>query len=106
MIFPFDFRKPLLGALMAFLPVAAAAQPLTPAPEASTGRTAKHGEAAKYMVAAANPLAAEAGREILRRAAAPSMRRSRSSSSSTWSSRRAPASAAAPSWSTGTPAPA
>ena len=25
MIFPFDFRKPLFGALMAFLPVAAAA---------------------------------------------------------------------------------
>ena len=67
MIFPFDFRKPLLGALMAFLPVAAAAQTLAPAPEASTGRTAKTaGEATKYMVAAANPLAAEAGREMLR----------------------------------------
>lgn len=38
-----------------------------PAPEAATGRLAKQrGEAARYMVAAANPLAAEAGREILR----------------------------------------
>src|SRR5215207_10568634 len=67
MIFPFDFRKPLFGALMAFLPVAAAAQTLTPAPEVSSGRTAKTtSEAAKYMVAAADSLAAEAGREILR----------------------------------------
>src|SRR5829696_6972236 len=67
MIFPFDFRKPLFGALMAFLSVAAAAQTLTPAPEVSSGRTAKTtSEAAKYMVAAADSLAAEAGREILR----------------------------------------
>src|SRR4051812_37522890 len=43
------------------------AQQLAPAPEASTGRTAKSlGTAQKYMVAAANPLAAEAGREMLR----------------------------------------
>src|SRR5215213_5520024 len=43
------------------------AQQLAPAPEASTGRTAKSlGTARKYMVAAANPLAAEAGREMLR----------------------------------------
>src|SRR5215204_1576202 len=45
----------------------ALAQQLAPAPEASTGRTAKSlGTAQKYMVAAANPLAAEAGREMLR----------------------------------------
>ena len=45
----------------------ALAQQLAPAPEASTGRTAKSlGTARKYMVAAANPLAAEAGREMLR----------------------------------------
>ncbi len=38
-----------------------------PAPEAATGRLAKQaGDAKRYMVAAANPLAAEAGREILR----------------------------------------
>lgn len=43
------------------------AQTLAPAPEAPTGRTAKAlGQATKHMVAAANPLAAEAGREILR----------------------------------------
>lgn len=43
------------------------AQTAAPAPEAATGRTAKvRGEAARSMVAAANPLAAEAGREILR----------------------------------------
>jgi gamma-glutamyltranspeptidase/glutathione hydrolase len=45
----------------------ASAQQLAPAPEASTGRIAKSvGTARKYMVAAANPLAAEAGREMLR----------------------------------------
>lgn len=38
-----------------------------PAPEASTGRRAAiQGEAGRHMVAAANPLAAQAGREILR----------------------------------------
>ncbi|HEX8167587.1 MAG TPA: gamma-glutamyltransferase [Beijerinckiaceae bacterium] len=43
------------------------AQPLAPAPESSTGRNVRAlGAAQKYMVAAANPLAAEAGREILR----------------------------------------
>jgi gamma-glutamyltranspeptidase/glutathione hydrolase len=42
------------------------AQTLAPAPEAPTSRTAKSaGTAAKDMVAAANPLAAEAGRQIL-----------------------------------------
>lgn len=40
---------------------------LAPAPEAATGRTAKTlGLTRKYMAAAANPLATEAGREILR----------------------------------------
>lgn len=43
------------------------AQALAPAPEAATGRTAKtHGTAQRFMVAAANPLAASAGRDILR----------------------------------------
>src|SRR4051794_35563516 len=42
------------------------AQQLAPSPEAPTGRTAKSiGTATKDMVAAANPLAAQAGREIL-----------------------------------------
>jgi gamma-glutamyltranspeptidase/glutathione hydrolase len=40
----------------------------TPPPEAATGRTAQHASLARHtMVAAANPLAAAAGREILRR---------------------------------------
>jgi len=40
---------------------------LAPAPEGATGRAAKsRGEATRYMVAAANPLAAAAGREMLR----------------------------------------
>jgi gamma-glutamyltranspeptidase/glutathione hydrolase len=43
------------------------AQTLAPAPEGSTGRIAKtSGTAQRHMVAAANPLAASAGREILR----------------------------------------
>jgi gamma-glutamyltranspeptidase / glutathione hydrolase len=43
------------------------AQLLPPAPEQATGRAAHaQGISTKYMVAAANPLAAEAGREILR----------------------------------------
>lgn len=42
------------------------AQPLAPAPEAPTGRAARStATATKDMVAAANPLAAQAGREIL-----------------------------------------
>ncbi|HEV7261316.1 MAG TPA: gamma-glutamyltransferase [Bosea sp. (in: a-proteobacteria)] len=45
----------------------AGAQALAPAPEAATGRTAKtYGTAQRFMVAAANPLAASAGRDILR----------------------------------------
>src|SRR3954470_9426393 len=57
-----------LGLLLAPLSFSAAhAQDLAPAPEPSTGRTVHAlGTATKYMVAAANPLAAEAGREILR----------------------------------------
>lgn len=45
----------------------ALAQPLAPAPEAGTGRTAKvETTARRFMAAAANPLAATAGRDILR----------------------------------------
>jgi gamma-glutamyltranspeptidase / glutathione hydrolase len=54
--------------LLASLPLSAPAfaQALAPAPEAPTGRTFKPvGTATKDMVAAANPLAAQAGREIL-----------------------------------------
>lgn len=43
------------------------AQPLAPAPEAGTGRIAKaESTAQQFMAAAANPLAAAAGRDILR----------------------------------------
>ncbi|UVF19023.1 gamma-glutamyltransferase [Microvirga terrae] len=54
--------------LLASLPLSAPvlAQALAPAPEAPTGRTLKSaGTATKDMVAAANPLAAQAGRDIL-----------------------------------------
>ncbi|HZA93918.1 MAG TPA: gamma-glutamyltransferase [Gemmatimonadales bacterium] len=54
--------------LLASLPFAplALAQAVAPSPEAPTGRTVKPvGTATKDMVAAANPLAAQAGREIL-----------------------------------------
>ena len=45
----------------------ATAQPQAPAPEAATGRTVKTlGTAQRFMAAAANPLAATAGRDILR----------------------------------------
>ncbi|WP_293798560.1 gamma-glutamyltransferase [uncultured Bosea sp.] len=45
----------------------AIAQPQAPAPEAATGRTVKTlGTAQRFMAAAANPLAATAGRDILR----------------------------------------
>jgi gamma-glutamyltranspeptidase / glutathione hydrolase len=44
-----------------------AAPATAPAPEGATGRTVKQtGQATRHMVAAANPLATEAGREILR----------------------------------------
>lgn len=47
--------------------MAVAQTSLAPAPEGATGRTQRSmGYASKHMVAAANPLAAEAGREILR----------------------------------------
>jgi gamma-glutamyltranspeptidase/glutathione hydrolase len=57
-----------LGLLLTLGSTAASrAQPLAPAPEAATGRIAKTaGTAQRFMVAAANPLAADAGREILR----------------------------------------
>ncbi|MCO5090550.1 gamma-glutamyltransferase [Bosea sp. (in: a-proteobacteria)] len=52
---------PLLAAQIAV------AQPLAPAPEAATGRSVgRLGTAQRFMAAAANPLAAAAGREILR----------------------------------------
>ncbi len=45
----------------------AVAQPQAPAPEAATGRAARTlGTAQRFMAAAANPLAATAGRDILR----------------------------------------
>jgi len=56
---------PLPSALLAAQ--IAVAQPQAPAPEAATGRTVKTlGTAQRFMAAAANPLAATAGREILR----------------------------------------
>ena len=62
-------RRSLMGlSLLASLPFAplALAQAVAPSPEAPTGRTAKSvAAAAQDMVAAANPLAAQAGREIL-----------------------------------------
>jgi gamma-glutamyltranspeptidase/glutathione hydrolase len=56
-----------LAAFAALAPFAVAAQQVAPHPEAATGRrTVAVGTAKRFMVAAANPLAAEAGREILR----------------------------------------
>jgi gamma-glutamyltranspeptidase / glutathione hydrolase len=67
MTFAFGWRNTASAALIALISLGAEAQTLAPAPEPSTGRTARTlGQATKYMVAAANPLAAEAGREILR----------------------------------------
>ncbi|HEX2134438.1 MAG TPA: gamma-glutamyltransferase [Microvirga sp.] len=65
-----DWRRWLGAGLVALAPgVATVAQALLAppaAPEAATGRTAKRAvTAARDMVAAANPLAAEAGRQIL-----------------------------------------
>lgn len=55
----------LLAAALATQP--AGAQTLAPAPEGATGRVIKTpGTAQRFMVAAANPLAATAGRDILR----------------------------------------
>jgi gamma-glutamyltranspeptidase/glutathione hydrolase len=57
----------MLAAAFSLAAVAAGAQTLAPAPEAATGRIAKvSGQAQRHMVAAANPLAASAGRDILR----------------------------------------
>ena len=57
----------LACALWALQAAAQTTAPAAPAPEAATGRTAKQaGIATRYMVAAANPLATEAGREMLR----------------------------------------
>jgi gamma-glutamyltranspeptidase/glutathione hydrolase len=65
-----EWRRPALAGLLALsilLPLAARAQGLAPAPEGDTGRNHHTlGTARHFMVAAANPLAAEAGREILR----------------------------------------
>ncbi|MGL6044371.1 MAG: gamma-glutamyltransferase, partial [Sandaracinobacteroides sp.] len=48
-------------------PAPSPAPALAPAPEGATGRTQRAlGYATQHMVAAANPLAAEAGRQILR----------------------------------------
>ncbi len=61
-------KAPILaiGLSLAFT-MAAPAQTPAPAPEAATGRTAKSlGTAQRHMAAAANPLAAAAGRDILR----------------------------------------
>ncbi len=57
----------LVAALMLLIATPAMAQPLAPAPEAATGRITKAtATAQRFMVAAANPLAAAAGRDILR----------------------------------------
>jgi gamma-glutamyltranspeptidase / glutathione hydrolase len=65
----FDWRRALglsLLSLTLFLPPSVHAQLTAPAPEAPTGRIAKHAvTATRDMVAAGNPLAAQAGREIL-----------------------------------------
>ena len=62
------WRRLAVIGLLALLPCAAPAQGVPDkAPEAATGRAAHAaGTATRFMVAAANPLAAEAGREILR----------------------------------------
>ncbi|WP_439494589.1 gamma-glutamyltransferase [Bosea sp. (in: a-proteobacteria)] len=57
----------LACALLLLMAAPATAQPLAPAPEAATGKIAKAtATAQRFMVAAANPLAAAAGRDILR----------------------------------------
>ncbi len=69
---PTRLWRPLAGAaLISLFPLDLAAQStapdLAPAPEVSTGRTLRPGgEATEQMVAAANPLAAQAGLDILR----------------------------------------
>jgi gamma-glutamyltranspeptidase/glutathione hydrolase len=58
----------MLGTALSLVAPASSAQQAAPAPEAATQRIAPKARAlsARHMVAAANPLAAEAGREILR----------------------------------------
>ncbi|RYE85669.1 MAG: gamma-glutamyltransferase, partial [Hyphomicrobiales bacterium] len=64
---PFGARSTIALGLWLAAATAASAQTMAPAPEAATGRTAKTlGTAQRYMAAAANPLAAAAGREMLR----------------------------------------
>jgi gamma-glutamyltranspeptidase/glutathione hydrolase len=68
MSIPFAPWHRLAGAgFLVLAPFASAlAQPVAPAPEAPTGRTLRQsGTATKDMVAAANPLAAKAGKDIL-----------------------------------------
>ena len=61
------FAKRFLIGFGMLLASSVSTQAQAPAPEASTGRRATvQGEAGRHMVAAANPLAADAGREILR----------------------------------------
>ncbi len=63
----FGIRSAMALSLWLAATAGASAQTMAPAPEAATGRTAKTlGTAQRYMAAAANPLAAAAGREILR----------------------------------------
>jgi gamma-glutamyltranspeptidase/glutathione hydrolase len=64
----FPLRRLAFALLVAAMSAGpAGAQALAPAPEAASGRIAKmHGTAQRFMVAAANPLAASAGRDILR----------------------------------------
>ena len=61
-------RRVIAGMLIALLPFAAAARDLQSEPEAATGHSDKSlVTATKHMVVAANPLAAAAGLEILRK---------------------------------------
>lgn len=63
----FGIRSLFCLCLWQAMAAGAPAQTLAPAPEAATGRTAKTlGTAQRFMAAAANPLAAAAGRDILR----------------------------------------
>lgn len=66
-LFPGHSPRILACALLLLMAAPATAQPLAPAPEAATGKIAKAtATAQRFMVAAANPLAAAAGRDILR----------------------------------------
>lgn len=66
-LFPGHRPRILACALLLLMAAPATAQPLAPAPEAATGKIAKAtATAQRFMVAAANPLAAAAGRDILR----------------------------------------